>query len=124
MRDNVVTHNHPVKFTGNYKHGGSLSMEDVTLAVYANAKEMRAVTGSYVYSLKRPKTGWGATESVVKKAIKKIDKKVTTEVGSYIANYKGNSGTAVARAGILIEHMRNKELAKMFGWEYTRTKTK
>lgn len=124
MRDNVVTHNHPAEFGGNYKVGGSLSADDITLAVFANAKEMRAVSGQYIYSLKRPKVGWGASESSVKKAIKKIDKKLQAEASSYISKYKGKTGTAVARVGVLINHQRNKELAKLFGWDYSRTKVK
>lgn len=43
MKDNIITHNHPSGVTNPYKIGASFSVNDLTLAVSTNAKEVRAV---------------------------------------------------------------------------------
>lgn len=52
-KNSIVTHNHPA--------GSDLSKSDVINAIEANASEIRAVTTKGVYSVKRPKGGWGVT---------------------------------------------------------------
>lgn len=60
MKDNVLTHNHPSALgrSGVSAIGQPFSKEDLILAVSRNVKEIRAVTPTYTFSIKRPKGGW------------------------------------------------------------------
>ena len=90
------------------------------LAVSSNAKEMRAVTPTYTFSIKRPAKGyWGVTPREVQQAFREIEREVTGDRQRYIAkrNY-GNS--QLDRATITHYHEINKRLAKRFGWSYTK----
>lgn len=53
----VLTHNHPVET--------SLSLQDVRLAVRTDLSEIRAVTETYVYSIKPGTQGWPADKDLV-----------------------------------------------------------
>lgn len=67
LKDTVFTHNHPsgLKYpASDPRHEGtSFSMPDVGLSIRHDLAEMRAVTPVWVYSLKRPTSGW---ESLVR----------------------------------------------------------
>jgi hypothetical protein len=93
MANNIVTHNHP--------NASSLSSGDLSAAISGNAKEMRVVTLSTTYSLKRPKGGWGgvSTPSVIK---------------SYNSVYSKSKDA----------HAAMKHVAKEFGLKYTSFPTK
>ena len=58
----VLTHNHPAGWgypTSDPRHAGnSFSLEDARMAVAADLAEMRAVTPTRTYSLRRPTGGW------------------------------------------------------------------
>lgn len=60
----IMTHNHPrsLGLKGIKSIGNSFSADDIASAVKVNAKEIRAVTPTYTFSLKRPKGGWGGLE--------------------------------------------------------------
>lgn len=65
--DAIMTHNHPraLNQTGIKRIGSSFSRMDMMTAVRYNAREMRAVTPTYTFSMKRPKGGWRATPTEV-----------------------------------------------------------
>ena len=120
--NSILTHNHPRALgkSGIKAIGNSLSGKDVVLAVSSNAKEMRAVTPTYTFSIKRPAKGyWGVSPREVQQAFREIEREVTGDRQRYIAkrNY-GNS--QLDRATITHYHEINKRLAKRFGWSYTK----
>ena len=120
MKDQVFTHNHPSGNTDRYSIGHAFSGDDYASGVNANVKEIRAVTKGYTFSMKRPKDGWKATPSEIKQAYNKIWMEHAKDAGRYMRNYKGNKKLASARADILIAHKSAKDMAKKFGWKYTR----
>lgn len=63
MKDNVFTHNHPrsIGTTGVRSIGNSFSREDILTGISGDARELRAVTPRYTFSMKRPAGGWGMT---------------------------------------------------------------
>lgn len=124
MNDAILTHNHPSGLKDRYKIGSSFSDEDIMMATYANAKEIRAVTARYSFSMKRPEQGWGTDIKTTKKGLKIIEASVRRKLQSYVDNYKGNVIDAIDRANVLHYHLKSKELAKMMGWNYTKTKIK
>lgn len=121
MANAVVTHNHPFGNAGITKIGSSFSKEDLSLAVYTNAKEIRAVSNNYTFSMKRPKKGWGVSYKDAKKELNNIQKDVSKRLNHYRDNYKGRRSVANSRANILEPHLISKEAAKLFGWKYTKT---
>lgn len=66
-KDAIITHSHPNKPKAGLAGAisNTLSDTDVINAVLWNAKEIRATTPTYTYSMKRPKGGWGATPGQV-----------------------------------------------------------
>ena len=65
-KDAIITHNHPKGSLGDTiagRVGVILSGADIFTTIAHNASEIRAVTGNYTYSLKRPSKGWGLSES-------------------------------------------------------------
>lgn len=118
----ILTHNHPraIGQKGLAAIGNSFSHADINLAVRANASEMRAVTPTYTFSMKRPKGGWNATPQQVVDAFKAAEKKTRSRMQSYIDNYKGSWKTAVERANTMHYHLIWKEVAKQMGWNYSK----
>ena len=119
LKDNIYTHNHPSA------PQSSFSTEDITVAVRHNAKEMRAVTRDYTFSLKRPESGWGAkgkmgSDIEIMNRKRTIVEKTSARLKHYVFNYKGDKATALRRADFVMHHMVNKQLAKSFGWSYTK----
>lgn len=77
IHDTLFTHNHPT--------GQSLSAEDVSLAVYANVKEMRAtVPDGGAWVLRRPDDGWGIPEDKIREFI--TGAHAASKVGTQIAS--------------------------------------
>lgn len=62
-KDSIITHNHPRALgkSGIKAIGNSFSVNDIAVAVKNNVKEVRAVTPTYTFSLKRPKGGWSVS---------------------------------------------------------------
>lgn len=124
MKDNVLTHNHPSSLgsRGVMSLGSSFSKEDIDLAVSSNLKEIRAVTPhGYTYSLKRPSKGWGASRNEVNVSYQAIEKRVRRNLDKYLEKV-GRNETTYARANRLHSHLINKELAREYGWIYSRSK--
>lgn len=119
--DAIMTHNHPraLNQTGIRRTGSSFSRMDMMTAVRYNAREMRAVTPTYTFSMKRPKGGWRATPTEVYDAYLDYERKVRGELGGYIEK-QGHSETAIRRAEVLHWHKVNKYVADHFGWKYTK----
>ena len=121
-KNSIITHNHPRALgkKGVMAIGNSFSLDDIKTAIWHNAKEIRAVTTTYTFSIKRPAKGyWGVSPREVQQAFREIEREVTGDRQRYIAkrNY-GNS--QLDRATITHYHEINKRLAKRFGWSYTK----
>lgn len=127
--DTVLTHNHPA-YTGTLKGaleriGSPFSVEDLQFAVIRNLKEIRAVTeAGYVFSMKRPKAGWGVAPSAFVKESRSVRSKIRKAALAY-----GNAGktpaerhTRYERLNVAIYHEVALHFAKKYGWKYTRKK--
>ena len=124
MKDKIMTHNHPIGWKAapnSMGHiGSSFSDNDLISAVYADLLEIRAVTPLYTFSMKRPATGWGVSWKDVQDAYKKIDNDVKQEL------WKAVRAKLIKpeQASALHSHLVNQRLAKKFGWEYRKAKTR
>lgn len=119
--DSIITHNHPLSIgkTGVGAIGHSFSKNDIVAAVGVNAREMRAVTPTYTFSIKRPKGGWGASEAQVKRAYTRIDKQVKAEMISYL-NKTGWRKENIIRTDATWAHEVMKRMSRQFGWNYSK----
>lgn len=126
VRDRIITHNHPgiatIDDRGRQIKSNSLSKEDVVSAVGTNAKEMRAVTQNYRFSIKRPEGGWNYGAKTTQKEFTKQKARVLAQAKKYVANYKGDKRDAWSRVQATFYHQINKEVAKNLGYEYTKQK--
>lgn len=125
MKDAIITHNHPsaVGKSGISAIGNSFSVEDILLATSNNAKEMRAVTPTYTFSIQRPKNGWGgATSTQIKSVYERANKRTRDKLETYISRYKGDRAKAIERANVLHFNLVMKEVSKRFGWKYSHKK--
>lgn len=120
LKDSVFTHNHPSALgkTGVRAIGTSFSHQDLTFAVNANVKEMRAVTPTYTFSVKRPKSGWGVSPKQVRAAYSRAEREVKREMDKYL-NKVGRTPTSYDRANASYYNQINKRVAQKFGWEYS-----
>ena len=126
----VMIHNHPGKGLSDSiagRIGSPFSSFDVDLAVKANVKEIRAVTKTYTYSLKRPKGGWGDPKKI-EKAIEKMKTDRRSARKEYL-NAKENitkypySPEDNDRANLMSGYKAMQRIAKRFGWKFSRKKT-
>ena len=139
-KDSIITHSHPNNPRSGLagRIGNTLSSTDVANAVRWDAKEIRATTPTYTYSIKRPKGGWGTTpEDVIRtfgrpgRAYDHVDGTYSIVGGSglygdvfrkgteYLSQH-GYTRSNVSRADTIYQHQALKELAKKYGWSYTR----
>lgn len=119
--NSILTHNHPRSLgaTGIRAIGNSFSVQDIASAVAADAKEIRAVTPTYTFSLKRPKGGWGGTVKQVAQDFTKTHEKVRREMFEYLHRTDWNND-AVARAEVTHFHRVMSYMSKKYGWNYTK----
>lgn len=117
----ILTHNHPrsIGASGIMRIGNSFSKQDIVTAIRMNASEIRAVTPTYTFSLKRPSSGWGVTEKQLKSQFTRIYNNVYRSNRNYVWQ-RQNSITANNRASISTYHSVVKQLAKKYGWDYTK----
>ena len=124
MKDCVVTHNHPLgwRYPDNSpkRIGNSFSVEDLILAVYTDAAEVRAVTPNYTFSMKRPKDGWGVDYKTLEEVYKKMDDMMTSELTRRIAKKTLTKQQAFVTQG----HLMAQAIAKKYGWIYEKKKTR
>lgn len=121
----IVTHNHPLqgrsKGRDRADDGGSFSKQDFQYARGIDAKEMRAVTGKYTFSIRRPATGWNPgskDEGAYRRAKARVDRRIK----KYYEATKKDWKTAGHRVSATYWHLVNKEFAKAAGYTYTKTK--
>ncbi len=138
IKDAILTHNHPGagldKTTVAGRIGRSFSGTDIATAIGGNAAEMRAVTGTYTYSIKRPKNGWGVADA---KKAKKIGNEINTKMNKYYrenvsqaekAYYDGKISfnqlkTTRNRADVAAVNRTLRETSKKYGYDYSRKRT-
>lgn len=119
----ILTHNHPRALgkSGINAIGNSFSGHDIALAITSNAKEIRAVTPTYTFSLKRPKGGWGVSAKEAKAVFNSISNQVTNEMrGQYLTGNRGYSQASYDRASVVHFHTVMRRLSKRYGWNYTK----
>lgn len=133
LENTILTHNHPTavyrrRYGDNLANrvGASLSTADVVSAVTNNVKEVRAITkGGYLYSLKRPANGWGATKADVVRAMNKYQSefKKAMDAGQIdkILDFDSVSDMKrfQPRYNVASQHYAMKKLAAQFGWKYS-----
>lgn len=119
--DSILTHNHPrsLDAKGIRRIGNSFSDADIVSAVKVNAREMRAVTPTYTFSVKRPKGGWGVSPSEAKKAFADANRKVFNQRHKYLEK-TGYNESNIARAEVTHFHKVMKVLSKKYGWDYSK----
>lgn len=124
IKDKVVTHNHPRSLgkTGYQSFGNSFSSQDIIGAVAGDAREMRAVTPKYTFSMKRPASGWGVSAQQVQTRYRSVVRNINQKDRQFLSNYKGNRNLAAARLNATYWHRVNKAVAKSFGFDYSKKK--
>lgn len=122
-KDSILTHNHPrgIGKTGLASIGNSFSEQDILSAITTNAKEMRAVTPLYTFSLKRPKGGWGVDKKTFSKEWSKAHRETLRDFNNYISG-SSNKKQAYERANALHFHRVMQRVSKKFGWYYSKKK--
>lgn len=135
-KDSIVTHNHPNDIRSGLfgtmagRIGVPFSSTDIEMAVRHDLKEVRAVTPTYTFSIRRPKGGWGNSQEVMR-ALNEYHNSLRPQMNRY-ANQQARMGNISRqrayevndRANVGIQYSGLKELAKRFGWEFTRKKVK
>lgn len=121
--NSIITHNHPrsIGEKGVKAIGNSFSRADIVSAVSTNAKEIRAVTPTYTFSVKRPKGGWGGSPESIGKAFSKASSEVEREMYGYLAKV-GYNNAGIARAEATHFHRVMQKMAKQYGWDYSKKK--
>ena len=99
--------------------GNSFSGDDIVSAVRTNAKEIRAVTPTYTFSMKRPKGGWGASPKEVRNAYETAKREVDIEMKRYFANV-GETNISYDRANATFYHKVMQKMSKQYGWIYSK----
>lgn len=136
-KDAILTHNHPGKgLTNNIagRIGRSFSSADIITAVANNAAEVRAITETYTYSMKRPKNGWGiSTQRQAANVARKVKEKRNKYFNDYVAKPSSDYthgrmsreqlSIAWDRADVVSTNKALREVAKEYGWDYTRKRT-
>lgn len=132
--NSIVTHNHPMQYDlSTSRFAGlesSFSDADIKTTISNNAKEIRAVTRDYVYSMKRPKGGWNVNPYEVagyherlweeKKAERRRTELQMIKDGATAAEirrYRSRSFTV----GV---HDVNRQIAEKYGFIYTRRRSR
>ena len=133
MKDRILTHNHPNP--GN-EHNGlgtglagqiglTLSGADVGASIRNNAKEVRASAQGYVYSVKRPKGGWGNINSyAVEREINQARMGDFGWAKQYVnsAKTREEAYNRQGRYNVATQNAAMRAIAKKYGFTYTRRK--
>ncbi len=119
--NSIITHNHPrsIGSKGILRIGNSFSGEDIKSAVSLNAREMKAVTPTYTFSIKRPKGGWGVSSERAMEVWRKANSTVRYRMEKYLEK-TGWSQAAIDRANATHFHQVMKIVSKQLGWEYSK----
>ena len=123
-QNSIITHNHPKALgkKGFLAIGNSFSIDDLNTAIKTNAAEMRAVTPTYTFSVKRPEKGWGVTSKQLAKVYSDALTKERMRGTSYAYKAKTNKEFDVRkdRYASVAFHNIMTNVAKQFGWDYTK----
>jgi hypothetical protein len=129
VKDCVFTHNHPRGWTAKEntlgRIGNSFSLEDILFSVSNNVAEIRAVTPTYTFAMKRPENGWGIDLPTLKKSYDSISNEVRKKMNSMInkATTQQEIQRAIERAESSHFHLLWKEFSKRHGIEYIKVKS-
>lgn len=124
----IVTHNHPgarlqKSLAGSI--GNSLGLRDMATAIDNNVKEIRAVTQNYIYSAKRPASGWGTT---AEKFSKEYSRESHRQRNAFAGNpYDGwltkeEIDRVNTRYSVAVNDQIMRAMSKKFGFTYSRRK--
>lgn len=136
-QDSVLTHNHPGEedrpiYNRSGKKigvggggqgmgariGSSITGDDIRVAIKSNAKEIRAVTPYYTFSIRRPKDGWGVNgDDFLKEWYREVQNYRARNVG-----YARSGREQLGRFNAVMAHQATRKLAKKYGMTYTRRK--
>lgn len=127
LKDKVITHNHPAeKLLGNglaAQIGVPINGADLSAAIRNNAKEIRASAQGYVYSIKRPKNGWGNIKAEdVERDFYRAWNQSATWAKRYVmgGNTFNDKLNRQGRYNVGTQSSIMRELAKKYGLNYTR----
>ena len=136
----IITHNHPTGVMGDNLAGrvnNTLSNTDMNSAILINAKGIRVrIQGGYKYSVERKGDSWGVSSDTFKRELYNLARKNINETYSKIrpmierklrnsksiSEYNDIVATYNARMNVAGQHQAMKELAKKYGFIYTRGK--
>jgi hypothetical protein len=119
MNNNTLLHNHPLHpgtektFIG--RIGVSFSRQDIKVAINNNLKEMRVVTPTYQFIMKRPSGGWPSIHDA-SDDIYDMGNSLAKELASMIANGQMTE----IQANCLFNHLLWKKYSSKIGAEYTK----
>lgn len=128
-KDTVFTHNHPRGWAAKEgtlgRIGSSFSIQDITFAIGNDVAEVRAVSPTYTFSMKRPETGWGINVREAVDHYKKSESKILSKMNSMInkASPGKEVDLAIERANSTHYHLIWKDFAKKLGFEYSKVKS-
>ena len=136
----IITHNHPTGKMGDNLAGrvnNTLSYADMNSVIKLNAKGIRVRTqGGYKYSVERKGDSWGVDAETIKRELYNLARKNIDETynkirptierklrnAKSISEYNNIVETYNARMNVAGQHQAMKELAKKYGFIYTRGK--
>lgn len=126
VKDAVFTHNHPRGWAAKEntigRIGSSFSIQDITFAVGNDVAEIRAVTPTYTFSLKRPEKGWGVSVDKISKMYEKYNSALLSENIRNIRRQNWNE-SVVERANVSHFHILWKRISRKLKWEYRKIKS-
>ena len=136
-QDAVLTHNHPgeedrpvynregrrigVEGGGQgmgARIGSSITGDDIRVAIKSNAKEVRAVTPYYTFSIRRPEGGWGVNADGFLREWYNEVRRYRNDNYTYARSGREQLG----RFNAMMAHKATRKLAKKYGMTYTRRK--
>jgi hypothetical protein len=122
--NSVLTHNHPrsIGKKGWQAIGNSFSLEDIKTAIAYNVAEIRAVTPTYTFSLKRPQSGWGISPESLELRWKQIKNQLRRTANTdYINIVKGKDrDIRIERCQITHYHNIMTVISREYGWTYSK----
>lgn len=122
----IITHNHPSEnMTGIAgRVGNAPGRADIATAIGNNAKEMRAASSGYIFSVKRPASGWGVSAREFAKAYDKERRKQMKEYAGKLPYGWESTRDEVARVNsrfsATIADNTLKAISKKYGFTYSR----
>lgn len=128
----VLTHNHPSNNVGIAgRVGVPLSGADIKLAAKYNLSEVRAVTPNYTFSIRRPAGGWKVNPDVLNAEFNSIANREARGMAGTTTQLLQRSGGITRldadiynnRVNTLASHRAIQELARKYGFTYTRRRT-